>query len=196
MNLTYLLVKDDKQTLSRSWLNVAPILELAGDKDAYRNFCSRMSKQFSETENTQDATHTCKVCLLLPATLDLAQLSAKPVTTSLEDGTPPSELLANRWGLNALLAYREGDANLALDCLKKAEESNVDDYAQAQNLVIQALAEQKLDRSDDALRSQQLAAKAIAKLEENPGSSGHRDLLIAQVLLREVQAASDKRKEP
>ena len=67
---------------------------------------------------------------------------------------------------------------------------------EAQNLVIQALAENKLGRSDDALRSQQLAAKAIAKLEENPGSSGHGDLLIAQVLLREVQAVSDNRKAP
>ena len=191
-----LMLVEQSPADSHSWLTAAPVLALAGDEGAYLNFCRRMSQQFSQTENTQAASHTCKVCLLLPATLELAKLSAKPMTTALEGGTTPSQLLGYRWGLKALLAYREGNANLALDYLKKAEESKVDEFAQAQNLVIQTLAEDKLGRSDDALKSQQMAAKAIAKLEENPATSHHRDLLIAQVLLREVQAAGEKRKEP
>ncbi len=181
---------------SHSWLSVAPVLALASDEDAYRDFCSRMSKQFSQTENTQAAVHTCKVCLLLPTTLELAKLSAKPMTTSLEDGTTPRQLVGYRWGLKALLAYRDGDASLALDYVKKAEESNVDYYAQAQNLVIRALAENELGRLDDALKSQQEAAKVIAKLEENPANRSHRDVLMAQMLLRELQATSDKNATP
>ena len=104
--------------------------------------------------------------------------------------------MAFRWGLKALLAYRDDDAKSALEYLQKAHESDASDFAQAQNLIIRSLAEQTLGNSDVARESQQQAAEVIARLEQDPHNRGNADLLIAQILMREFQAASDNKAAP
>ena len=187
---------ETESATSVQWLNVATTVALAGDAAAHREFCTRMAHRFESAEGSSEATHVCKSSLLLPGSADLAKQFEKTIVDELEKGESPSGLLAFRWGLRGLLAFRDGDADQALEYLQKAEETNGTEFAKAQNLAIRALAEYKLGKLDESRASQMQAAKIIEQLKQEPANRSHADLLIAQILLREAQAASDSKVTP
>ena len=69
---------------TESWLKLAPILVLAGDDAAYRDFCSRMVKQFGATSDVGSAERTCKACLLMPEAVKLDDLPHAVLAKTLE----------------------------------------------------------------------------------------------------------------
>ncbi len=98
-----------------------------------------------------------------------------------------------RWGLRALLAYRGGDAQKALEYIQKGEEANGPVLAKAQNLLIQAMAQHHLGKHDKAKESFTAATKLIDMAEGVPSLRAHADLLMTRLMTTEYrQLAGDK----
>src|SRR5262249_31026150 len=69
------------------WATAAARLILAGDRDGYRQLCSQMIEQFGRTTVAEQADSLCKVCLLLPNTVDRSKLPSRVLVDGVEQGT-------------------------------------------------------------------------------------------------------------
>ena len=70
-----------------TWLRAARLLVLARDVEGYRDHCREMLLQFAESEKVGDAGKSCKVCLLLPGTVEASELPLGALETALDEGT-------------------------------------------------------------------------------------------------------------
>jgi tetratricopeptide (TPR) repeat protein len=173
------------------WMRLAPALVLAGDEASYGEYCQEIVQHFAGTVNLLDASIVCKACLLMPDAMDLAELPRELIANGLDEGTAPEWYPPWGWNTLALLAYRSGDADAAIQHVQKSEESIPNDFAHALNLTILALAHQKLGQIDAAGKDAANAAKAIDDLRHGPARWNEtlvHDVLISQVLLREAES--------
>jgi hypothetical protein len=95
-------------------------LALSGDRPAYREYCQSLVDTFAQTAEWQQASRLNKACLLLPSTIDPAQLPLEPIVRKLGSGTANSNWRAWANGTRALVAYRAGDLDAASDRLDRA----------------------------------------------------------------------------
>ena len=169
------------------------MMVLAGDEAGYIQFCRRMVEKFGATHDFRDSLYTCRVCLLRPGAIDLAQLPGRALAEALNnDSAPDWSLLPDCWGTRALLAYRGGDAASALIFVSKSEEFNPPDTTPALNLAIRALAQQQLGQQVAARSAFDEASRLVNMVA---GNKGHQDLLIAQILLREAEAKINRQSQ-
>ncbi len=180
-----------------SWLRVAPVVVLAEDETAYRDFCSRMAKQFAETDDVQTAERTCKACLLVPGAIDLDQLPHTTLAKSLDEGTAPIGIASWLWCARSLVAYRSGDAESALAYAQKSEELDPSQMAQALILSIRASAHHQLDQLEESRDDVKHASEIIDGLvKSDPNLGHHHDVLMAKILLEEAKALIDGEADP
>lgn len=170
---------------TRTWLLAATVAALANDSSAYEATCREMAQRYEATTEARVATHVCKSALLRPGLVELAAQFEKPIVEELESGKTSLGLQAFRWGLRALLSYRSGDAQKALEYLELGEEVKGGPPSQAQNLAIRAMAQHKLGNFEESKKSIAEAAKLIFKLEQMPELKADVDLLIARLLTAE-----------
>ena len=178
---------------SQSWLRLAPILILRKDTDEYGKLCKRMVQTFAAAEDVQTAERTCKACLLLPDAIDLMELPKSKLTVPLDEGTAPKWLQPWGWFARALLAYRSGETELAMQFVKKSQEHNPNEFAAALNLALSALVQHELGHAENSLSDFNEASLAVNRLLEkgyNPGN--YHDLMISHILLLEASALLDR----
>ncbi len=168
-------------------LFAAPVLVLAGDVAAYRNLCGELILKSKDVTDSRTATYICKTCALMPDSVDVSKLPTSAFIDELEKGQTPREYSAFRWGLRALLSYREGDVNAAKTSIENAKKFPMTTLAAAQDAAVRALIERRLGHVEAARDAQNIAVKLIDELQQDEASKLNRDLWIARVLLREAQ---------
>ncbi len=181
---------------SLTWLQVAPVLVLAGDDAAYAAFCRRFVDQFAATQPTEDAERVVKACVLRSKVIALAKLPGAKLAKSLEDGAGAEWFPQWGWGTRALLACRSGDGAAALEYLKKSEEHKPTEFCHVLNLVVRAIAQHQLQRPEEARRALDEASQLIDRLQADDKNKGDHDLLIARILQREAEGQIKGKAKP
>ncbi len=168
---------------SMSWLKLAPYLIAAGDMEGYREHCARMIEHYQDTQDARLARLTCKVCLLAPGDVKQDDLPIAVFLKALEKN-------GGQWpyGIRAMLALRQGEAQAAVDFVKKSEEFPQVNVATATHLPILALAYLQLGEKAQAEQALQRADKLLKSLNDNAATGMEHDQLIAQILFDEAQA--------
>jgi hypothetical protein len=147
----------------RCWADAAPRLILAGDLAGYRRLCRRMVEQFRETSSVEEADSTCKVCLLLPGSVDRSVLPSRVLIDGVEQGTARADYSGWFYACMALFAYRDGTFELAAGYSAKSREINRrrnQDSTLA--LLVLAMAQQQLQKTDEARKALAEATALIA----------------------------------
>jgi serine/threonine protein kinase/tetratricopeptide (TPR) repeat protein len=136
------------------WSKAAALLILAGDRDGYRQLCSRMIEQFAGTTLAEQADSVCKVCLLLPNSADRSQLPSRVLVDGVEQGTARADFRGYFYAGMALIAYRDGQFEKAIEYGEKSlainRKSNPDG---ALALLVQAMAQHQLQQPEQARKS-------------------------------------------
>lgn len=184
-----------------TWLPAAATLILAGDDERYRTLCQEMLEQFRGTDVPTEADVLCKVCLLRPGMVDLADLPAKRV----RDATSEADAFVGPYfiGCCALLSYREGNARQAVAWADKLTDPARNPIPGALVLTVRAMAEHRLGRSDEARQTLAKASALIPRELRTLGTADYRgplpvaeatilhDWLIPEILCREASALID-----
>jgi serine/threonine protein kinase/WD40 repeat protein/tetratricopeptide (TPR) repeat protein len=182
------------------WLQLAPVMLLAGEEERYHAACKKLIHQFRDTNSPNIADVVCKVSLLKPGHGEFSQLPVETLRNAVKD---PAWAHYHPWFIAccALVSYREGEAQQAIEWARKLDGGNL--QAQTLALVVQALAEHQLGQSDTARAT---LAKAKARIPEKLRTLGtddyrgalpvsaaivHHDWLIPEVLRREAEGLLD-----
>ena len=169
------------------WLRVAPLVAL-DDENEYRRLCARISQDSQKAVNLWTADRICKACLLLPESVDIDRLPTDVLEKSLKAGKGPSWAIPFAWSTQALVSYRSGDAEAAIASVKKSMDSRPNSFNVAVNETILALAHEDLGNDKTARIHSTRAERLIRKIQRVDWMKGHHDLLIPQILHREVVA--------
>jgi tetratricopeptide (TPR) repeat protein len=173
---------DARPDNERSWMEVAPVLVLAGQRKDYAAFCERAAEQFADTTNLEVSERITKS--LLPDAIEPDKLPTQPLIDSLKNGTATAGQ-SWFWTSRALLAYRTGDAKSAVQYATRSEEHKPFQVTRA--LALSVLAQHELVNTAEATTALQQATKLLEKLEQNT-TRYDADLQIAKVLHREAEA--------
>jgi tetratricopeptide (TPR) repeat protein len=179
------------------WLQLAPVLILAGEEQRYKATCQDLVGQFRGTDQPDVADVVCKVALLGPQNVDLSDL---PVETLRDAATDPTWARYRTWFIAccALISYREGEHQKAVEWVRKIDGRT--GRAETLALVVRALAEHQLGESEKARATLTQAESNIpVKLRTLgtgdyhgllPVSSSivHHDWLIPEILRREAES--------
>lgn len=182
------LVVDQKPDDIMRWLRLSAVLAASKKSERYGDFCQAMTKQFSDSEAWRDHRITCKSCLLLPDVIPMKALPLEEVTQGFE-GENDDYTLSWSWNLQALVAYRNGDAELAIECLTKSGKHNPVPYARILNDAIFALAQHQLGETEKAKRAFQSASAGLARYRSEESTKYHHDVMIADIILTEAKQA-------
>jgi WD40 repeat protein/Flp pilus assembly protein TadD len=167
------------------WVQVSPVAVLTDDEAVYEQLCRRVLELYREAPTAESVDRAVKACLLRRGAIDVSELPLDTLPTSL-DSTAPDWLPGWFWGTRAMLAYRSGDADLAVQYVNQSEQHKPTDYAHALNLAILAMAQHELQHPNEAHDAVEEAAQVIERLRT--GDRNHHDLLIAEILLQEAEA--------
>jgi tetratricopeptide (TPR) repeat protein len=181
---------------SMAWLRAAPALVLAGDEPSYREFCGRMVKQFGDTSAAPEAEVTCKACLLIPDCVAVEALPLSVFSDKLDEGAVPSGLRPWFWACRALVAYRNGDVNLASTYTPKAFESQPRPPARALTYSIAALERHGRGDFDGAREALGHANRMIEQYMPGVSASELHDFLIPLILAREAERLLEGEETP
>lgn len=176
---------EQSPSASLRWLLVAPIMALSSDEADYVAFCQWIIAQPAETAILAD--RSIKICLLKPGVVDIAMLPTEPLARELDEGTAPDWFRPYGWASRALLAYRNGDCELAVKYVSQSEAHNPNDSIRAMNRATLAMAQHELGHSGAAGRALEEASERITGLRKLPGVKIQPDLLIAEILCREAE---------
>lgn len=178
------LVDQDRGDSSR-WVQLAPAVVFSVDEARYAKFCQSILKAPLSTH--RPAERAIKVCLLRAGVVDISELPVKTLATALDQETAAASFRPWGWATRALLAYRSGDAELAVKYVAKSEANQPVGFTQAMNQAILAMANHKLDQPDEANAALQKASKLITTLSKDLSQKGVHHLPVAEILLREAQ---------
>jgi len=182
------LLIEQKPEDTMLWVSVPPLAVLSEDDAAYPAVCRTILEIFRQRPTQKSFDRAIKSCLLKPGVLDMTELPIDWLTMSLDEATAPQWLPPWFWSTRALLAYRSGDAELAVKNVNQSEGHVPHDYCHALNMPVLAMAQHQLGRSEQARLALQEASRTIARIKEAPNSKGHHDLLIAEILFQEAEA--------
>ncbi len=179
------------------WLKLGALLARVDDEGAYRQCCEQMLAQFAEATDICDVDVMCKVCLIRPGAFDVSQLPPRALEPLTGSAAVDEWLWEWLWGTRALVAYRAGDAQLAVDNAQRSIDISETTAATALSRVVQAMALHQLGRTEQARDSLQ-KAQAMFESAEWLTDTWY-DWLIAEMLLREARKLldpSDLEREP
>ena len=171
------------------WLRVAPLIAHGGNPDAYSEFCERIMRRFADTEDPTIADKVCKACLLRSHSIEIEELPREVLTNALDDETAPEWFPPWGWGTRALLAYRSGDAESAIEFVQESEKHEPDKLAHAINLAVVALGQNQLGDQDAAEDARNELTEIIEQSISRPDN--FHDVLIARILLDEAEGKMD-----
>jgi len=144
------------------WSKAVSPLILAGDVKGYRELCRRMVRQFRKTTSPEEADSVCKICLLLPGYVDRAQLPVKVLRDGAVSATTQDFYRSWYYGSLALVSYRDGKFQQAVDDARKSHAVN-QKRGQPGCLasVVLAMAQYRLNRKAEAKATLDEATRLI-----------------------------------
>jgi len=189
---------DQSDNATRDLLMVAPTLVEIGDLADYEKIRQLAIARFAKSKNPVAAEQIIKISLIQPAGPDVLH-ALEPLAhiadASLKNAAKPYALVTWRAMALALMAYREGRFNEALQWCQRA--SNLDSgilSRQAMGGVIQAMTEWQLGQKaaarvdlENARKSVEEGFKRPLKYSDNAAGYWH-DWLNTRILLREAEA--------
>lgn len=191
----YLQVVRSMPTRRFHWGIAATPMLMAGEQDRYREHCLAMIEQFRGTTEADIADTVCKTALLVPDVVKLADL---PIDELRAGASDPKWEHYRSWFIAccALISYREGQPEAAIDWARKMPDFNSQPGTLA--LCVRAMAEFKLGQHDDARQSLKEAEQQIPlrlRTLGTPDDNGplpvplgitDHDWLVAEILRRET----------
>jgi thiol-disulfide isomerase/thioredoxin len=168
------------------WLRLSPVLVESKDRQLYGDFCKKMLAQFKDSENWRDFSRIYKACLLVGDAIPMEQVPVEKLDAGLESAND-AYAVAWGWGTRALVAYRNGDAKLALECLEKSTKHRPVPYAKALNDSLSALAHHQLGNKVKAEQSLESASRYVNRYRSDESTRYHHDVMIADILLQEAK---------
>ena len=177
-----------------TWLKAAPIFAQSEDSERYRDFCRRMLDHFKDSDDWRECCVLCKSCLLLPGYVSLNDLPQAKVEKGFSE-KQEDYMLAWTYITRAILAYRNGDPELALKSLEESEKHRPVTYAKALNYPLLALVHQKLGNTAKANGSLTSAQRLLEQLTASETAKSHHDVLIAALFFDEAKAAISRQTE-
>lgn len=178
------------------WLQLMPVLVLADRVETYRRCIMMGSILVAGTKDPREAELACKLGLLIPDVTDPNNLPIDVISRVLQDGAAPRDLEPGFWACKALVAYRSGEFDSAIDFVARSQQLDPHERLRPLNLAIQALSEYGLNRQDDARDDLRKANQLIDLLQQEPINQGHHDVLIAQILLSEAESKINENPKP
>jgi len=174
------------------WVQLAPVIVLAGDKVGYAELCDRLAQQFVMQRAWVVLDAICMVGALLPDGFDLARLPVPAHAAALAAGRVWAPLVPMGWATRALLAHRSGDAASAMQQIEKAwlYERQFGPLDRALALAVRALVHRALGRRAEARADVAEAARIIEWLPPSHLREDRRirDKLTARVFVEEARA--------
>ncbi|MBC8867790.1 MAG: redoxin domain-containing protein, partial [Planctomycetes bacterium] len=184
------------------WLRAAPLLALADDLEEYRRLCQQMIERFGVTKEPARADKTIKACLLLPGT-EVPDSLRQVLETALDGGKAPKWFYGWGYATQALMSFRDGDAEDAVRWVRKSQETET--YAEfgslrAFALLLLSMAQHELEKEDEARKSYDEALKLVydhlnEPIGDDPANIEH-DWLIAQIIRREAEKRLEGKTTP
>jgi hypothetical protein len=187
---------------------VAVVQESKGIED-YQRVCNNMIQRFRDSDELADIERTMKSCLILPAEMGIEQLPAERIQNALADGTATGIFIPWFNIAAAMAELRRGDADgaqrfavQALAAVERITEAGQNVEARAIAAAVRGIALARSGQREDAqspvAQARELVAGEAAFHSDgalvgscvlnNNGQVRH-DLLIAEILLREAEAA-------
>ena len=113
-----------------------------------------MMERFDKTRSVEEAESICKLCSLLPDSVDRAKLPSALVVEALEKNDVPPDFPPWGYACLALTAYREGEFEQAVRwCEQALMCRDLHPQNAAMALVVQALAQHQLQQTQSARQS-------------------------------------------
>jgi len=168
------------------WLVLAPLLVESGDLTGYEKHRQAMLAHFSETTDPTAACLTVQACLLLPITAERSAVASRLAETAGKEAL----LSRAKESVTALLEYRQGHFDKALEWTQKAVARSGVSPFDAQSYLVMAMAHHHLNHSDEAHvalgKACEIVETKLPKLES--GYLGAwTEWVVAQILLREAK---------
>jgi tetratricopeptide (TPR) repeat protein len=184
---------------SSLWLDAAPLLVLAGDRDGYLRLCRSMADQFANVEDPADNEKVTKASLLLSNPPEVAPRTLERIARAVEKRTVTAVYIPYFRATLALAAYRKGDFQQALRYLPQTTQEQGGLGNRAICLCLLAMIRQKLGQPEDAQKSLAQAAplieEGLRKVANGERTDVFHDWLIAEILRREAEAIKDEAKK-
>lgn len=181
------LIDHDPELWSPQWLAIATVTRLSDDKTAYQHVCGRMLQHFVASEELMDADCVAKASLLWPGESFVDQHAADRLKRVLELGGPK---LNQPWGWAtlALLTYRKGNAELAIEYVANAENASPTDFALIVIKSVRAMSQQDRGQTKQAQLALNEASQFLDQVKSYDDLDNHHDFLIGEILFREANA--------
>jgi tetratricopeptide (TPR) repeat protein len=171
------------------WVQVPPVAVLSEYDAIYPEVCRAILELFRRAPTPENFDRGFKACLLKPGAIDMAEIPLSLLSMTLDEGTVPEWLPSWFWSARALLAYRSGDAELAVKNVNQSVQHAPNDHCHALNLAVLAMAQHDLKQPEKARTALDEGLQLLTRLQA--GDRHHPDTLIAEILLREAEALID-----
>lgn len=171
---------------SMRWLQVAPVVVLTGDKEAYQSFRERVAQQFGNAQSPGKAEQSTKAALLTPDAFAFERMPIVRLTAALDEGQAPARMQPWWWSTRAFYSYRTGNFERAIECCDKVESLNPNSHTRMLSTVLKAMAQWQLKQPSKAHETLQKIAALMDQLSSDQ-IANHHDLQIPAILYREAK---------
>lgn len=184
---------DDLETTTE-FLRKASVIAYAGDETLHRELCRRMLERFGKSNDVGEIEKTCKVCALLPNSIDTSGVPLKSLEKALQDDETSSQYSCWKSIACGLANFREGDARQAKEFIREAQTRNrykQTPEARALATAVLAMVEHELGNSDLSkevlCEAGDLIDDCWPKMLDDEFGNSWPDWLIAETLRREAE---------
>jgi WD40 repeat protein/tetratricopeptide (TPR) repeat protein len=174
------------------WVQVPPVAVLSEHDTIYPEVCRAILELYRKAPMPENFERAFKACFLKRRAIDMSELPLNLIPTTLDEGKVPDHVRPWIWSTSALLAYRQGDAELAVKSVNQSEQHTSNllfDYFHAINLAVLAMAQHDLKQPEKARTALNEGQQLLTRLQAN--DRYNHDTLIAEILLREAEALID-----
>ena len=176
------------------WVQVPPVAVLAEQDTIYPAVYRSILELFRKAPTPENFDRAFKACLLKPGAIDMTELPLDLLSMTLDEGKVPDHVQPWIWSTRALLAYRTGDAELAVKNVNQSEGFAPGDQCRALSLAVLAMAQHDLKHPEKARTALNEARQLLTKLQAN--NRHNHDTLIAEILLHEAEAKMNGKEQP
>jgi hypothetical protein len=159
-----------------------------GDVEGYRQHCSQILREFTDTTNCLAAERLAKDCLILPPPAEALPAIGRMVNTAVAAG-PKHQNWPYFQFVKGLFEYRQGHYAEAIDWLQQVTPAQENDALAVHAYMVLAMAQHQLNQEQPARATLAEGLRVAQKLPKTlDGQGWWSDWVIAQILLGQATA--------